>query len=522
MKKSKLLKFIFSGSAAIFLSRITGLIRDIVFTSFFGISFLADAFVYAYRFPNLLRLLFGEGALSAAFIPLYKEKKLIDKKQQIAFALNLLSNLSLFLAVLCLIFFLFCSYIVKFLAPGLDINTFVLTVKLTKIMLPFLFLIGISSTLVAILNSHNYYFIPALSSALLNISMIGSILVYYYFTKDSSENSIIVYSLGVVLGGIFQVIINFPLLKKIGYSFKFKINFFNKDMKLLWNNLLPSVIGVGVRQITLYTDLIFASFLVVGSVASLDYANRLMQFPLAIFGYAVWSVSLPVFSEFSAKKDWAKLNNTLQFSLILISYLMIPATFISIVFRNDIIKVLFLRGNFKLTALQMTSSAFLFYIMGIFFYSINKILVSFFYSQKNTKTPVLISIIIVFFNIIANFIFIRYFKHKGLALATSVCAVLQMFILFAFLKKKYLAVNFGKIHFDIIKIFIINIFLFFFLYSTKNRYFIESENSFLIILQMILLVISYFAIYYLFCLIFKVSYSKKLFQKVCQKFQKKD
>ena len=217
MSKKKLVRNSGSMSIAVFISRIFGLLRDIMMTNYFGTSYVADAFRVAYQIPNFLRKLFGEGALSAAMVPIYNEigvKK--GKKAQINFALNVLSILTVFLTVLCLLGIVLAPVIVKILAPGFDEVTRQLVIKLARILFPYLFLIGLSSTLISILNSHDRFFIPGLSSAFLNISMIGCLGIFVLMNKTSTmESKIFVLSLGVIAGGVLQTIINFPLLKKI-------------------------------------------------------------------------------------------------------------------------------------------------------------------------------------------------------------------------------------------------------------------------------------------------------------------
>ncbi|MFA7026234.1 MAG: lipid II flippase MurJ, partial [Candidatus Cloacimonadaceae bacterium] len=222
-------------SIAILISRILGLLRDTVMAFFFGGGYLNDAFNVAYNIPNLLRRLFGEGALSTAFVPIYNEigiKK--DKEAQIEFALNVLSILTLFLLVLTGIGIAFAPWIVKALYPGLADETTVVAIKLTRIIFPYLFFIGLSSSFIAILNSHEYFFMTGLSSALLNIGMILSIVVPYWIWDLSPERLIYVAGWGVAIGGLLQTIINFPYLKKVGYRFKFMVRFGSNALATMW------------------------------------------------------------------------------------------------------------------------------------------------------------------------------------------------------------------------------------------------------------------------------------------------
>nr|HPR16640.1 lipid II flippase MurJ [Candidatus Cloacimonadota bacterium] len=226
MSKTKLAKNVGSMSVAVAISRVFGLLRDIVMTNFFGTSYVADAFRVAFQIPNFLRLLFGEGALSAAFIPIYSDigiKK--GKDYQIRFAINVLSLLTIFLIILCMLGILLAPLLVKIIAPGLDATTQALTIKLTRVLFPYLFLIGLSSTFISILNAHDYFFLPGLSSAFLNIGMIAFLGLFLLISKASTmEEQVFFWSYGVLIGGVMQTVVNLPLLRKIGYRIKLNIN----------------------------------------------------------------------------------------------------------------------------------------------------------------------------------------------------------------------------------------------------------------------------------------------------------
>ncbi len=443
MSRKKLAQKIGSMSTAVFLSRILGLVRDIITTAFFGTSYVADAFQVAFQIPNLLRKLFGEGALSAAFIPLYSEigvKR--SRKEQIKFGINVLSILTTFLMLLSIIGIVFSPIIVKFLAPGFDQQTYNLTLHLIRIIFPYLFFIGLSSTLISILNAHDYFFIPGLSSAFLNIAMIGALGIFVLLKPDSSiEEQATIWSIGVVLGGFLQTVVNFPLLKKVGYGFKINMNLKGDDIAAVWRKFLPGVAGLAIRQVNLAFDLILASLLATGSIAALNYGNRLMQFPLGIFGVATGVAVLPLFSRLIAEKKWEELVDNLNFSMLSLAFIMLPIIAIIAALGKDMIYLLFMRGAFNENSLQMTYIAFLCYASGLLFYSWNRLLIPIFYANKDTKTPVKISAIVISLNIILDYVLMQFIGHAGLALATSISALVHYFILISILKKKLPVIN---------------------------------------------------------------------------------
>lgn len=445
-------------SIAVFISRILGLARDIVMTSFFGTSYVADAFNVAFQIPNLLRKLFGEGALSAAFIPVYKEMGVIrSRPQQIGFAINVLSILSLLLLLLCGIGMLFTPFIVKLLAPGFDAVSYDLAVKLTRILFPYLFLIGLSSTLIAILNSHDYFFVPGLSSAFLNIAMISALACYQLIWGDTGiESAITAWAVGAVAGGVLQTVVNLPLLHKVGYRLRCNLSLAGEALHTVWKRFLPGVAGLAIRQINLAVDLILASLLVSGSIASLNYGNRLMQLPLGIFGVSAGVAVLPLFSEYSATKEWSKLAESLRFSLLSICFIMLPVTAMIIGMGKDLIRLLFMRGAFNETSLHMTYIALVCYSLGLVFYSINRVLIPLFYANKDTKTPVKISAVIVVINILLNIVLMHFFAHAGLALATSISALIQTIVLWNVLRKKMPQLNVSSFTASIVKLVIIS------------------------------------------------------------------
>jgi putative peptidoglycan lipid II flippase len=476
MSKRNLAKNAGSMSLAVFISRILGLMRDIVMTSFFGTSYVADAFQVAYQIPNLLRKLFGEGALSAAFVPIYNEVGIEKgRKYQVSFAINVLSLLSLALLILCGLGILLAPLIVRVLAPGFNEQTYLLTLKLTRIMFPYLFFIGLSSTLISILNSHDYFFLPGLTSAFLNIGMVGSLALYIFLNDAQTlEQQVTVWSYGVVIGGVLQTIVNFPLLKRLGYRVQLKFSLAADGLKAVWQRFLPGVWGLAIRQVNLAVDLILASTLATGSIAALNYGNRLMQLPLGIFGITAGVVALPAFSRYFAQKKWETLADELRFSIISLSLIMLPVTAILAGLGKDIIRVIFMRGAFGEHSLNMTNAALIFYSIGLVFYGLNRLIIPIYYANKDTKTPVQISAFIVVINISLNIIFMKFLQHAGLALATSVSAVIHFAVLLMFIRKKIPQIHIPSMKRSILKILLLSLLIFAFL-SLVNYYYLAAN-----------------------------------------------
>jgi len=446
MSQKRLAKNISVMSIAIFLSRLLGLVRDQVMAYFFGGAYLNDAFNVAYNIPNLLRRLFGEGALSTAFVPLYNDigiKK--DREAQIEFALNVLSILTLFLLILTAAGIALAPLIVRLLYPGLAPETAIVAVKLTRIIFPYLFFIGLSSTFIAILNSHDYFFMTGLSSALLNLGMIASVVIPFWVWGLNAEELIYFAGWGVAIGGAFQTIINFPYLKRIGYRFNLIIRFTGVAVSTLWKRFVPAMIGIGIREINLIADALMASFLPVGSITALAYGNRLMQLPLGIFAISAGTAVLPTYSRLVSTKDYQGLNNSMRFTSLSLTYIMLPISTLILALAPDFVSILFGHGAFDDKAVLMSSQALVFYSLGLIFYSMNQVLTPLFYAHGDTKTPVKLAAVIVVLNISLNFVLMQFMQHRGLALSTSITALINYLLLIHLLRRKLPSIKFKGI-----------------------------------------------------------------------------
>jgi len=350
--------------------------------------------------------------------------------------------------------------------------------------------------------------------------MIGSLGVYILLKKDASmEDNIAIWSWGVLLGGVLQTIVNLPLLRRIGYSVRANFNFRSDALQAVWKRLIPGAIGIAVRQINLIADTILASLLVSGSIAALGYGNRLMQLPMGIFGIAAGVAVLPLFSRLVNEKKWLELQDNLKFSIISLAYIMLPITAIIAGVGRDLIRILFLRGKFDMLSLEMTYQALLFYSLGIIFYSLNRLVIPVFYANKDTKTPVKISAVIVVVNVALNIILMRYMQHAGLAFATSISAALQFFMLRNSLQKNYSEIQFPKVTKPLLKIAFLSTIIFGTL-SLMNLKF-STESFLTAILKIIIATIFSIIIILIGSRVFKIEYSKDIQNRLWRKFRKR-
>ncbi len=415
-------------------SRVLGFIRDILIAKFFGTAKYAQAFVVAFRIPNMLRDLIGEGATNAAFVPVLSEYSVTKKKEEFWHLANVLLNVVLVVLVgVTLLGITFAPFIVRLIAPGFipHAEKFRTTVYLTRFMFPYILLVGLLAYCMGILNSLKHFSAPAFAPAILNISIITCVLL--------KQGSVLALATGVLIGGAIQLLIQLPILFSKGFRFGFTSGFRHPAVKKIGTLLIPRILGSCVYQINIFVNTMLASLSnIVGSggVAALYYANRIFQFPLAIFGIALAQAALPTMSREALESGLSKLKETLSFSLRAVNFIMIPASLGLIILSRPITSMLFQRGMFSVYSTSITSQALMFYSIGLFSYAGIKILVSCFYSLKDTGTPVKIASISLILNIILNIILMYPLRIGGLALATSFSGSFNFFLLFLMLRKK--------------------------------------------------------------------------------------
>jgi putative peptidoglycan lipid II flippase len=321
---------------------------------------------------------------------------------------------------------------------------------------PYLLLIGLTSTIIAILNAHSIFFLPSFSPALFNLGIILPVVIHSIMFESTLEQKVYIFAAGVIIGGIAQLLANLPLLKKIGYRLKFYVNLKQKEISLVWKRMIPGIIGLGIREVNVVVDTLLASFLITGSVAALQYGNRLMQLPLGVFGIAIGTAALPLFSRQAVANKTGELKSSIQDALNLVLLIMTPIIILIIVIGKDAIALIYLHGRFDQTALMMTYSALVFYSLGLVSHSCVRIFAPTFFALKDTKTPVKIAAIAAICNIILDLILIRFLQIRGLALATSIAATIQAIFLYVLINKRIVHLDFKALCTNAVKILIIS------------------------------------------------------------------
>lgn len=424
---------------ATFLSRIAGLLREQTFAYLFGAGMWTDAFNVAFRIPNLLRDLFAEGAMSAAFVPTFNSILQKEGKKK-AFRLTNLTLCALLIVVggLTIIGIIVAPLIVKVIAPEFASNAQKLevTITMTRIMFPFLVTISLAAISMGILNSMGEFFIPAIAPAFLNFSMILAGWTLCPLAKHFESPAITGMAIGVIMGGILQFGVQLPSLMKYGFRFSWMLDFNDPGIKRIVKLIIPGTVGLAATQINIAVSTILATSQGDGAVSWLTYAFRLMQLPLGLFGVAIAQATLPVISRHAAEDDKPAMAKTLSESIKLTVFINLFACFTLFALAEPIIRVIFQHGRFSVSDTYATALALRAYSFGLVFYCLIKVLGPAFYALNETKIPVIASITAVVVNIVLNLLFIKPFGYWSLALATGIGAMFNAGILFVMIRKR--------------------------------------------------------------------------------------
>ena len=435
-------------SIAIVASRVLGLVRDQVFAALFGAGLQYDAFLTAFRIPNLLRDLFAEGALSSAFVTTFSQVLESKGKQEaIRLSNKMASLIVLVITAISLIAWLEAPALVKLLAPGFFAvpGKAELTVQLTRIMIPFLLLIALAAQAMGILNSLNRFGIPALASAFFNMgSILGGLLLGFVVGPRVGLTPITGMAYGTLLGGFLQFAVQWPSLRNAGFKYRPMLNFADPGVRQILTLMGPAVIGTAAVQINVFINTNFASSIIDpatgavlnGPVSWLNYAFRFMQFPIGVFGVAVATASLPQLSKSTARADFEEFRGTLAHALTLIFLLCIPSAVGLAILARPIVSLIFEHGRFSSFDTVQTGNALAAYSIGLAGYAAVKVLSPAFYALGDARTPMLISLGSIFVNYLMNSVLVGPFGHLGLAVSTSTVALVNFIFLMVFMRRK--------------------------------------------------------------------------------------
>jgi putative peptidoglycan lipid II flippase len=426
-------------SIAVMCSRVLGLIREQVFAGLFGAGFAIDAFVVAFRIPNLLRDLFAEGALSAAFVTVFTDYS-TNRGPEATWRLagNVLVFFTLLISLLTLVGLYWTDPIVHLLAPDFDLvaGKTELTVKLTRIMFPFLLFVSLAAVVMGMLNTKGKFFVPAMSSTFFNLgSIVGGLGLAWMFPRFG-QPAIAGMAWGTLIGGILQLLMQLPTLVKVGFQFRPNFRPLDPGLRRILLLMLPATIGLSATQINIFINTNFAASCVEGSVSWLNYAFRLVQLPIGVFGVALSIAVMPVLARQAADKDLVSLKQTFTSSLVLVFALAVPATAGLVLLAEPIIRLIFEHGAFTALDTLQTADALTYYAIGLFAYAAIKVMVPVFFAIGNTKYPVVGSFLGVAINILTITLVIDQLQHRGIALSTSCAMILNFCFLSVVLYRK--------------------------------------------------------------------------------------
>lgn len=434
-KKSGLWRSTLIVSAMTMLSRVLGLVRDMVLMNAFGADKMMDAFLVAFKIPNFLRRLFAEGAFAQAFVPVLSEYKTQQGDAAVRDLVNKVAgSLSLILFLVTIVGVVGAPLLMWIFAPGFsgDAEKFNLAADMLQITFPYLLLISLTAFAGGILNSYGAFALSSFTPVLMNLVMIASAL----FLAPQLDIPIMALAWGVLLAGVAQLAIQIPALYNIGMLPRFKVAFADEGVKKIFTLMLPAMFGVSVSQINLLLDTILASFLVSGSVAWLYTAERLTELPLGLIGIAVATVILPSLSAKHAEKSEAEFKAMLDWALRVIVLVGVPASLAMLILAEPMIAALFHHGKFSDKDVAMSAAALQALSGGILAFMLIKVFAPGYYSRQDIKTPVKIGIIAMISNMVFNLMLVWHFKHVGLAFASTLSAFLNAGLLYHGLHKQ--------------------------------------------------------------------------------------
>jgi putative peptidoglycan lipid II flippase len=459
-------------SIAVMFSRVLGLVRETIFARYFGAGFLYDTFIVGFRIPNLLRDLFAEGALSAAFVKVFTDYQLKNSEKEAWRLASLVFNcLAVVLSVITVLGILLSPLFVTLITYNYlgDPNHYypaekaALATTLMQIMFPFILLVALAALAMGVLNTKGRFGVPASASTAFNIvSIIFGLLFAFWLSggewerstdkltvpSDAAQWAIIGMAIGTLIGGAAQLLIQLPSLRKVGFRFSLNLNFRDEGVRRVMRLMGPAIIGTGAIQVKVLVDTVVASG-IDGGASWLSYAFRLMQFPIGVFGVAIGTAAIPTLSRLASEENFVKFRDTLSDAVKLVFLLAIPSACGLVVLGDPIIGLIYQRGEFDAFDTDMTSWALAAYSIGLAGYAAIKVLSPAFYALDDAKTPMYISLASILVHVPASFGLMQLlsnvgvsperpngYGHAGVALATSIVATVNFIALVYFMKRR--------------------------------------------------------------------------------------
>jgi putative peptidoglycan lipid II flippase len=420
-------------------SRILGLVRDQVLAYYFGAGDAMDAFRVAFRVPNLVRDLFAEGAMSAAFVPTFtRQLTLHGRDRAWHLASSVINALLLVTSVVVIAGMVFADPLVALFASDFSAvpGKFELTVRLTRVVFPFLTMVAVAAALMGMLNSLGHFFVPALSPAMFNVASIGIAVTFIPLAPSIGVEPIMIVAFGALVGGIGQLVIQWPPLRREGFRYRPVLDFRDEGLRHVLLLMGPGTIGMAATQINVFVNTVLATGEGTGAVSWLDFAFRLMYLPIGLFGVAIATAATPAVSRMVAEANFGAIRSTLAGGIGLMLLLNVPATLGLIVLAHPIVSVIFEHGSFTADDTAATAAALQLYAIGLVGYSIVRIVSPTFYALQRSRIPVMVSAGSVVVNVALNLALVRIMGYRGLALGTSITALVNASVQLWLLKRE--------------------------------------------------------------------------------------
>jgi putative peptidoglycan lipid II flippase len=425
--------------AATLTSRILGLFRDQVLAAIFGASNDMDAFIVAFRIPNLVRDLFAEGAMSAAFVPTFTRRlTLYGKDDAWRLGNNVLNALLIVTAVLVAAGFVFARPLVTAYAADFSRvpGKLELTILLTRLMLPFLTMVAVAAAVMGMLNSLHHYFVPALAPAMFNIATLVCAFVLVPLMLSLRLPPIMAIAIAALLGGALQVLVQWPALWREGFRYRLVLDPRDPGLRQVLVLMGPGTIGLAATQVNLFVNTLLATSQGTGAVSWLSYAFRLMYLPIGLFGVSIATAALPAVSRYAAVGDEAGIRRTAAEAVAMMMVLNVPATLGLVALADPIVRLLFERGHFTPSDTASTAAALRLYAVGLVGYATARIISPVFYAIRQSRVPVVVSLCTIAINIAANLWLVRVMGFRGLALGTSLAMLVNGIALLLLLRHR--------------------------------------------------------------------------------------
>ncbi|WP_123054307.1 murein biosynthesis integral membrane protein MurJ [Clostridium sp. JN-1] len=485
----------------IVLGKLFALIRDSLIAAKFGATYVTDIYNFGLGIVYLLTTI--SYGLTTTFIPVHMEHlQKYSKKKSNKFVNNVINLSSIYTILITIILMIFAKYIIYLFGHGFekDPKIFAMSIKVTRIMLLSLIFVSLQSVITGVLQCHKEFYEPAAMSAVSNIVYI----IYLVFM--ASKFGIVGFAVATVIGFFMQFLINVPKYKKLGYKYSSAVDFKDKEIGRMFKLMIPVVISTSVIQLNLFVNRSFATNIFFGAVTVLDCSNKINTLAYEVFAIGIAMIVYPTLSEMAAKKDRAGYKKELEKSLSTIMLIMIPAAFAIALLRDPLITVIFKRGAFTDEAAKLTSNALLFYAPSMAAYGIRDILNKAFYSIKDTKTPMINSLVGIGINIVINVFIVKYMKVSGLTLATSISVIITTILMILDLNKKLSGMNLKKICINFLKILVSSIIMGFVILSVNKV--VLSFLSMSVKSSIICILVSFVLgslVYFLFIYLFKLE-----------------